>query len=269
MPKIIYGTAWKEARTKDLVVTAVKHGFRGIDTACQPKHYKEPLVGDALEELERCGYSRKDLFIQTKFTQVRGQDPSNIPYDPTLPLQQQVKQSVAKSLANLKTTYIDSLVLHSPMHSHGETMLVWKTLEAEVAAGVVRQLGVSNLYSLGELKKLWNDAEVKPAVLQNRFYADSNYDRSLREFCREKGILYQSFWTLTANRHVLHSKELLRIAAHVERTPEQVFFQFVQQLGIVPLTGTCNEEHMKQDLETLSLSPLSDADMSTIDGLLI
>ena len=112
-------------------------------------------VGDALEELERCGYSRKDLFIQTKFTQgwlcsqiiqlitcvvVRGQDPSNIPYDPTLPLQQQVKQSVAKSLANLKTTYIDSLVLHSPMHSHGETMLVWKTLEAEVAAGNLTNL---------------------------------------------------------------------------------------------------------------------------------
>ena len=38
---IIYGTAWKKERTAELVVAAVLAGFRGIDTACQPKHYQE------------------------------------------------------------------------------------------------------------------------------------------------------------------------------------------------------------------------------------
>ncbi len=42
MPPIMYGTAWKKEQTEELVVEAVKQGFRGIDTACQPKHYYEP-----------------------------------------------------------------------------------------------------------------------------------------------------------------------------------------------------------------------------------
>jgi len=47
MPWLIYGTAWKKERTADLVVKAIQAGFKGIDTACQPKHYDEPLVGEA------------------------------------------------------------------------------------------------------------------------------------------------------------------------------------------------------------------------------
>lgn len=39
-PFIIYGTAWKKERTAELVAEAVRSGFRFIDTACQPKHYK-------------------------------------------------------------------------------------------------------------------------------------------------------------------------------------------------------------------------------------
>ena len=46
-------------------------------------------------------------------------------------------------------------------------------------------------------------AGVKPAVLQNRFYADSGYDVELRAFCKENGVVYQSFWTLTANRDII------------------------------------------------------------------
>ena len=67
MPRIIYGTAWKKAATKDLVVKAVMAGFSAVDTACQPKHYNEPAVGLALDELQsRHGVARSSLFIQTK-----------------------------------------------------------------------------------------------------------------------------------------------------------------------------------------------------------
>lgn len=45
MPKIVYGTAWKKERTADLVVKAVLAGFRGVDTACQPKHYQSVRKG--------------------------------------------------------------------------------------------------------------------------------------------------------------------------------------------------------------------------------
>jgi hypothetical protein len=44
-PSVIYGTAWKKEKTADLVALALQQGFRGIDTACQPKHYNEAGVG--------------------------------------------------------------------------------------------------------------------------------------------------------------------------------------------------------------------------------
>jgi hypothetical protein len=45
VPRIFYGTGWKKSDTGSLVRAAIRRGFRGIDTACQPKHYHEPGVG--------------------------------------------------------------------------------------------------------------------------------------------------------------------------------------------------------------------------------
>jgi diketogulonate reductase-like aldo/keto reductase len=53
MPSFVYGTAWKKDATSGLVIKAVSNGFTAIDTANQPRHYQEPLVGDALLALEK------------------------------------------------------------------------------------------------------------------------------------------------------------------------------------------------------------------------
>lgn len=51
-----------------------------------------------------------------RFTSIDGQDRSQpLPYDPNMPVEEQVKQSVAKSLQNLRVQKIDSILLHSPM----------------------------------------------------------------------------------------------------------------------------------------------------------
>src|SRR5206468_9327018 len=89
-PAFIYGTAWKKDATAGLVKTAVNTGFKAIDTANQPKHYQEPLVGDAVKSLAAEGVSRESLWMQTKFTPINGQD-HRVPYDPHAPLQSQVR----------------------------------------------------------------------------------------------------------------------------------------------------------------------------------
>jgi len=210
MPRMIYGTAWKKDRTKDLVIKAVNAGFRGIDTACQPRHYREDLVGDAIQHLISLKtIGRTDIFLQTKYTPVGGQDPNSIPYNPRDPLETQVKTSVEKSLSNLKTDFIDSLLIHSPLRMEeggmNGTLSVWKTLEQFVKQGKIKQIGLSNFYDLSDIKKVWEFAEIKPAIIQNRFYKDSGYDVGIRGFCATNQIFYQSFWTLTANPHVIAS----------------------------------------------------------------
>ena len=48
VPRFLYGTAWKEDRTRSLTELALRQGFRGIDTANQRRHYHEAAVGRAI-----------------------------------------------------------------------------------------------------------------------------------------------------------------------------------------------------------------------------
>ena len=266
MPRIIYGTAWKKERTDRLVAEAAIRGFRGFDTACQPKHYDENRVGQALEQIWNASASRGDFFVQTKFTSVDGQDPQSIPYDPEAPLSEQVAQSFEKSQMNLRTSKVDSLVLHGPLATFDRTLEVWRALEKIFFDGGTRQLGVCNCTSLDYLQSLWAEAKVKPAVVQNRFYAQTNYDTRLRRWCRENDVVYQSFWTLSANPHLLKSEALTSVSLTHNKTPAQILFRYLIDRGIVPLTGTTSPAHMEEDLEVLQFS-LSSKQTRIIDTL--
>jgi diketogulonate reductase-like aldo/keto reductase len=264
VPGIIYGTAWKKADTARLVTLALQSGFRGIDTACQPKHYDEAGVGAGVAASLSEGLARADLYLQTKFTSLSGQDPDRIPYDREAPLPRQVAQSVAVSLQNLQTDYLDCVLLHSPMRTMTQTQAAWRALEAFIDTGQIRQLGISNCYRLEDLESLYESARIKPAVVQNRFYADTNYDRHVRAYCDQQQIIYQSFWTLSANPRLLAHESIGAPAAAHKRTPAQILFRYLTQIGVVPLTGTRSETHMREDLSIFDFK-LSNAEQSAID----
>lgn len=264
MPRIVYGTAWKGERTADCVRRALTAGFRGIDTACQPKHYHEPGVGQGIAA---SGCRREELYLQTKFTSLAGQDPQRVPYDPRAPLAEQVAKSIQVSLQNLGTDHLDCLVLHSPLSNPRDTLAVWRAMEDGVERGLVRQLGVSNCYDEHGFVRLCNDARVQPVVLQNRFYADSGYDKSLRALCRARGIVYQSFWTLTANPQLLGHRVVRELSARHGLTPAQVLLRYLTHEGVVPLTGTQSDQHMREDL-ALFAAELSESERAQISALL-
>jgi diketogulonate reductase-like aldo/keto reductase len=251
-PYLLYGTAWKKDKTAHHVTNAIRSGFRFIDTACQPKHYNEAGVGtgimNAMKELD---LSRQDIYIQTKFTSVDGQDPNNVPYDVDASLEEQVEQSLQESLLNLKTTYLDSLIMHSPMRKKEDTLRVWRVFESFVDKGQVRKLGISNCYDFDTFLYLYDNARIKPSHLQNRFYEDSGFDVKLREFCEENGILYQSFWTLTANRHALAKRRVQDMADEKGLTPQTLMYAFMMTLGHTPLDGTTNKGHMMEDVAVM------------------
>jgi diketogulonate reductase-like aldo/keto reductase len=268
IPKVLYGTAWKKADTQRLVELAVRTGFRGIDTACQPKHYDEAAVGAAVTACVKSGLARGDLYLQTKFTPVSGQDPRQVPYDPRASLAEQVAQSFATSLRNLQTDYLDCLILHSPLPAPQQTLEVWRAFESLVDAGGARRLGISNCYTAGDLERLCHDSRIKPAVVQNRFYAETGYDRAIRAICARQQIVYQSFWTLTANPHVLAHATVGALASTHQRTPAQILFRYLTQTGVVPLTGTRSETHMREDLSIFEFE-LTDAERRAMDNVFV
>jgi diketogulonate reductase-like aldo/keto reductase len=260
VPSLLYGTAWKKAETRRLVHEAILSGFRGVDTAAQPKHYQEELVGAGIRDaLGQGKLTREDLYLQTKFTSIHGQDPKNMPYDSSLSIKEQVDTSIKSSLHNLKHSerqeegeaapYIDCLVLHSPFPSMTQTQEAWKAMEAHVPVSV-RSLGISNVYHLPVLQQLYESATVKPVVLQNRFYRDSDYDAQIRVFCMEKGITYQSFWTLTANPRLLKSDPVGTVADAVDVSRPIALYGLVLGLGNMSvLNGTTNSQRMREDLD--------------------
>ena len=250
-----YGTAWKEDRTPALVELALRAGFRAIDTANQRRHYFEEGVGQGLAAAYRLSIvTRDNLFLQTKFTYQRGQD-QRLPYDPAATLSEQVAQSMASSLSHLGTDHVDSYVLHGPASNYDWTDAdaeVWEAMRRERDPGRTRLLGVSNV-SLDHLEQMAADGAEIPAFVQNRCYARLGWDHGVRQFCRERKIIYQGFSLLTANQEVLHHPRIASLAASASVTSAQIVFSFARAIGILPLTGTSNPEHMKQDLASRDL----------------
>lgn len=247
IPQIIYGTAWKEDATEALVLQALEAGFRAIDTANQRRHYNEAAVGSALSQALKGGIRREELFIQTKFTYASGQD-HRIPYDVNSTCATQIMQSFQSSLEHLQITYVDSYVLHGPSVRFGLTdddWQVWQEMESICTKGLATNLGISNV-NLDQLQALYEGAQVKPKFVQNRCFAQQEWDGEVRAFCKQKGLVYQGFSLLTANPFVL--PQVQHIADRANKTTAQIVLRFALDIGIIPLTGTTSQTHMKEDL---------------------
>src|SRR3954470_481630 len=169
VPRFLYGTAWKEDRTQLLTELALEHGFRGIDTANQRRHYHEAAVGEAVAAaIKSGGVTRDALFLQTKFTFRAGQD-HRLPYDPMSPIAVQVQQSFASSLKQLGTDRIDAYLLHGPSRRVGlgsDDWEAWRAMEAIFENGKLGLLGISNV-SLEQLQSLCKEARLPPRIVQN------------------------------------------------------------------------------------------------------
>lgn len=266
IPRLVYGTAWKKDRTADLVHAALAAGFRGVDTAAQPRHYREDLVAEGVRRAlaDPAGPvpgGRAALYLQTKFTPLSGQDRDTAPYDPEAPLEAQVHASVASSLANFtfpsgadggesSSSYLDCLVLHSPLRTVEQTEAVWAALSTYVPARV-RRLGISNApAAVVEHLLAAPGVAVRPAVVQNRFYPDTAWEVDLRALCREHGVVFQSFWTLSGNPRLVRAAPVARLAAAAAVAPEVALYALVLGLdGTTILDGTTSSAHMKADLE--------------------
>jgi len=255
-PAFLYGTAWKDERTAALTELAIRAGFRAIDTANQRRHYFEAGVGEGLAAAYRAGVvTRADLFLQTKFTYQRGQD-HRLPYDASASLAAQVAQSLASSLQHLGTDHVDSFVLHGPSSASDwadADAEVWEAMRKERDAGRTRLLGVSNV-SLRHLEQMQAAHAELPVYVQNRCFARLGWDREVRSFCKERKITYQGFSLLTANQEVLQHPPLISLAQRLNVTPAQAVFSFARAVGILPLTGTSDPDHMQQDLASASVN---------------
>ena len=130
--------------------------------------------------------------LVVRFTPIGGQDRSKpLPYDPHSRIETQVNDSFNKSLSNLRTTYLDSLLLHSPLDTLPRTLTAWRTLMSLQDSGKVKFIGVSNTYDVSVLQALERDGGRKVQVVQNRWFEGNHWDHDVSQYCRENNIQYQ------------------------------------------------------------------------------
>lgn len=256
VPSILYGTAWKAERTAALTAEAIGCGFRGIDMANQRKYYMEAGAGEGIRSAIAAGtVTREQLFLQTKFTPKSGQD-HRLPYDRDADVATQVRQSIDSSLEHLGTTRLDSYILHGPSYTAGltdEDWQAWRAMEAAAQDGRTGFIGVSNV-SAEQLAMLVEAAKIAPAFVQNRCFARTQWDEGVRAFCAAHDIVYQGFSLLTANRDVLASPRVREIARRHGKTLAQIIFRFALEIAMMPLTGTSDSQHMREDLDVFGFA---------------
>lgn len=274
MPRMIYETALQRdrteavvMRTEDLAELAIREGFWGLDTAGQPSHYYEPGVGIALRNLFRAGYQRESVFIQTKVCPRFMQQLVRNEYsgDSDVPISKQVAFSIANSLSNLGLEYVDSLLLHWPYSEHEQTMEAWRAMEEAHKAGIVRQLGISNIDSLEQLQRIYNDSNVKPAVVmlsetfEQEWYQSRprfelrKLERKLRKWCSRMKIFFQRPLMITTNRDPVWTRQMRGLADKYGVSQPQLFLRYAMGMGTVPLIGSADPNRWRQDFEAMHI----------------
>lgn len=229
---------------KESVLTALKTGYRHIDTA--QSYFNEEEVGAALKESD---VPRNEIFLTTKvWIDNYGEGKA---YD-----------SVIESLKKLQTDYLDLILLHQPV---GDYYGAYRDLEKLYEEGKVRAIGVSNFYP-DRLVDLCLSTKIKPMVNQievNVF----NQQIEAKKWADKYGVVLEAWAPFAEGRNnMFHNEVLLSIGEKHDKSAAQVILRWLYQRGIVSLAKSVHEERIKENLDIYSFE-LDDDDMKKIETL--
>ncbi|XP_003723666.3 uncharacterized protein LOC100890235 [Strongylocentrotus purpuratus] len=237
--------------------TALKHGYRLIDTATVYKNEKD--IGHALKELlPKHGLSRSDIFITSKLAPA---DQGEKAYDACL-----------LSLTNLQTDYLDLYLIHWPgtqklkpddPRNVENRQVSWKVLERLHKEGKCKYIGISN-YIVRHMEELLTYAEIQPAVNQSEYHP-LFLNKDVVEYCRRKGIQFQSYSTL-ARGELLTNPTVMSIADGIKHKPCQVILKWAMQDGIGVIPMSTKPDHIIDNCDVHDWS-LTDDDMKVLHNL--
>lgn len=229
---------------KESVLTALKTGYRHIDTA--QSYFNESEVGEALKESD---VPRKEIFLTTKvWIDNYGEGKT---YD-----------SVVESLKKLQTDYLDLILLHQPV---GDYHAAYRDLEKLYEEGKVRAIGVSNFYP-DRLVDLCMFAKIKPMVNQievNVF----NQQVEAKKWADKYGVVLEAWAPFAEGRNnMFHNEVLQAIGEKHNKSVAQVILRWLYQRGIVSLAKSVHEERIKENFDIYSFE-LDNEDMKKIETL--
>ena len=242
-----------DATAEEAVCTALKMGYRHIDTA--EAYGNEVGVGKGIK---KSGIQRNEIFLTTKL-------------HAEAKTYEEAKANIEASLKKLDCGYIDLMIIHAPEpwdsfrdghHYEEGNLAAWKALSEYYKKGLIKAIGVSN-FEIEDIENIINHSDVKPAVNQILTHI-SNTQFNLIEYCQKHNIVVEAYSPI-AHGEMLKNKEVLAIASKYHVSISQLCIQYTLQLGLVSLPKTANPSHMKEN--SMLDFTISDSDMDILKHL--
>ena len=229
------------------VKTAIKHGYRSIDTAAI--YGNEEGVGNGIQEgLKEAGILREDLFVTSK---VWNED---LGYESTL-------AAYETSLKKLGLDYLDLYLIHWPVE--GKYKDAWRALETLYKEGRVKAIGVSN-FQVHHLEDLMKDAEIKPVINQVELHPRLT-QKELKAFCQDNNIQLEA-WSPLMQGQLLDNEVLKEIAAKHNKSVAQVIVRWDLQNGVMTIPKSTKEHRIVENVDLFDFE-LTQEELEVIDGL--
>ena len=245
MPMLGYGVYQvSNEECERCVLDAIDVGYRSVDTA--QAYHNEEAVGKAIE---KCGVPRSELFLTTKVWI------SNAGYE-------KAKASINMSLQNLRTDYIDLLLIHQPF---GDYYGTWRAMEEAYRAGKLRAIGVSNFYP-DRLVDLCRFVNIKPMVNQVETHVFQQQTQA-REWMNKYGVAHESWGPFAEGRKDFFTNPVLcDIGQKYQKSAAQIALRFLIQRGVIVIPKSTHKERMKENFEIFNFT-LTEGDMQKIAAL--
>ncbi|QOV11217.1 aldo/keto reductase [Viridibacillus arvi] len=249
MPVLGYGVFRVEngAELAEAVKTAIKKGYRSIDTA--QIYGNEEMVGQGIKEAIAEGLvTREELFITSKVWN------AGLNYEAAL-------AAYDDSLSKMELDYLDLYLIHWP--GHDQYLDAYKALETIYKEGRVRSIGVSN-FQVHHLENLLKETEIKPVINQIEFHPRLT-QQEVRNYCTEHDIQVEA-WSPLMNGELLKDETIQSIAAKHNKTAAQIVLKWDLQHQVVTIPKTMTESRMEENINVFDFE-LTTEEMAQIDAL--
>lgn len=279
MPAIGLGTFGSDYVAPDAVADAVAGaldvGYRHFD--CAAVYGNEDRIGQVL-----MGFPREQLWLTSKLW-----NDKHSPAD--------VLPACQKSLADLRTEYLDLYLVHWPFRNHhapgadassrspdarpyihGEFMETWQEMEKLVHLGLVRNIGTSNM-TIPKMELLLGDARIRPSANEMELHPHFQQPE-LFEYLRSRSIQPIGFCPIGSPARPLRDRSpedtvdiedpvMIAIARDHGVHPAVVCVKWAVQRGQVPVPFSAKRSHYTANLEAAVSEPLTEAEMVAIAGI--